>query len=253
MTADQNPTPAETRPTRGWWSRLWTRLAGRRTVPADPTRHDPPTGQPRALPPEPPHLTAPTVDPNPGSGPRSRDAETSWGSQDVLAELTRQGFHVGTAPYGYTVTRWTIVDERGRIRTRSRLVPDPARAEVVRSIFHWRVVGGLDLEQILRRLNTDHRRYPPPPARRPDRPSYWRAKTLAGLLSNPKYTGFQVRNHRDSHGGLRPVVKWVRSESQAHQALVSLEMFWAAQNPTPESVRAWRRRLLAAQGRRPCA
>ena len=203
------------------------------------------------LPPEPRLSTPPTVNPNPGNRPWPRDTVASWRTQDALAELTRQGFHVGTPPYGYTVTHWTIVDERGRIRTRSRLVPDPARAEVVRSIFHWRVVGGLDLERILRRLNSDHRRYPPPPARRSDRPSYWRAKTLAGLLSNPKYTGFQVSHHRDSHGGLRPLVEWVYSERQAHQALVSLEMFWAAQNPTPETVRAWRRRQLAAQGRRP--
>lgn len=254
MTTNQNPTPARTRLTCGWWSRLRIQLVSWLTppaVPPAPTNH-PPTRSSES------HIATPsTVDPQQGNRTWPSDShrdsgEVSRRSQDMLAELTRQGFHVGTAPYGYTVTRTTIVDERGRIRARSRLVPDPVQAGVVRSIFHWRVVGGLNLAQILRRLNSDHRRYPPPPARHPDRPAYWRAKTLAGLISNPKYTGFQVSNHRDHNTGLRPVVEWVCSERQAHHPLVTPEMFWAAQNITPESVRSWRHRLLAAQGRRPC-
>jgi hypothetical protein len=249
-----NLTPVQTRRTRAWWSRLRTRLVNwltTSTVPQSSTGLLPT----RSL--EPRIAAPPIMDPQQGNrtwpGDSHRDhSDASRRSQDILANLTRQGFHVGIAPYGYTISRSTIVDDRGRIRNRSRLVPDPVQAAVVRSIFHWRVIGGLHLEQILRRLNSDHRRYPPPPARHPDRPAYWRAKTLAGLLSNPKYTGFQVSNHRDHNTGLRPVIEWVCSERQAHHPLISPEMFWAAQNPTPESVRSWRHRLLAAQGRRPC-
>lgn len=252
MTTNQNPTPTSTRATQGWWRRLQTQLVSwltTSTVP-DASACRPLTRSPES------RAAAPSIlDPQLGNRarPGDSDGEASRRSQDLLAGLTRQGFHVGIAPYGYAVSRSTIVDERGRIRTRSRLVPDPVQAGVVRCIFHWRVVGGLDLEQILRRLNSDHRRYPPPPARHLDRPAYWRAKTLAGLLSNPKYTGFQVSNHRDHSTGLRPVTEWVCSERQAHDPLISPEMFWAAQNPTPDSVRSWRHRLVAAQGRHSCA
>jgi len=234
MTTNQNRGPARARYTRRWWGLLYTRLVrwlvSSLTTPAMPHLR---AGRPPTRSPEPRIATSSIVD-RAWPGDSHRDyGEASRRSQDMLAELTRQGFHVGIAPYGYTVTRSTIVDERGRIRTRSRLVPDPVQAGVVRSIFGWRVVGGLDLEQILRRLNSDHRRYPPPPARHPDRPADWRAKTVAGLLSNPKYTGFQVSNHRDHNGGLRPVVEWVCSERQAHHPLISPEMFWAAQTSTP--------------------
>lgn len=98
-----------------------------------------------------------------------------------------------------------------------------------------------------------HYQHSSPPTRIPDRSYCWRAKTVVGLLSNLKYIGYQVSHHCDHRGGVRPVLEWACSEHHAHHGLVSPEMFWAAQKSTPTTVRAWRHRLLATQGRCSCA
>jgi hypothetical protein len=174
-------------------------------------------------------------------------------SRAWLAELTRQGWNVGTAPYGYTAHTVTLVDRDERERRRSRLVPEPVQAEVVRQIFIWRAAAGLTLEEIVQRLRRDPRRYPPPTPRRADRRAQWRVPTVHNILTNFKYTGYQVWNYRDGQGGIKPADQWVISAQPVHQAVVAVSLFWAAQNPTTASVRAFRHRLLAAEGHRRCA
>lgn len=164
-------------------------------------------------------------------------------SRAWLAELTRQGWNVGRAPYGYRAHTVTLVDRDGRERRRSRLVPEPVQAEVVRQIFTWRVAAGLTLEEIVRRLRRDRRRYPPPTPRRADRHARWRVPTVHNILTNFKYTGYQVWNYRDGQGGIKPADQWVISAQPVHQAVVTVSLFWAAQNPTTASVRVLRHRL----------
>lgn len=198
-----------------------------------------------------------------GLDPRSRQAsrahigernlrQTDPGTR-VIHEMTRQGFHLGNAPYGYVISSSTAVDSRGRIRSRSRLVLEPSHARVVRTIFTWRAAYGLTVEQILRHLNNDHLRYPTPPSRRPDHLAQWHARTIAGILSNPRYTGYQVRNFRDYTGALRPADHWVVSDRPAHSAIVTPRIFWAAQDPCRTSMRAMRDQLLVAERRLPWA
>jgi hypothetical protein len=175
-------------------------------------------------------------------------------SRAVLAELTRQGWNVGgAAPYGYRLRTATLIDPDGRTRRRSRLVPEPVQAEVVRQIFTWRAAGGLTVDEIVRRLGRAPDRYPPPPARRPGRHARWRAATVQNILTNFKYTGYQVWNYRDGRSGVKPADQWVISPQPVHHAVVTVTLFWAAQNPTTASVRAFRHRLLAAEGPRRCA
>lgn len=53
-----------------------------------------------------------------------------------------------------------------------------------------------------------------------------------GILDNPKYTGFQVWNRRRRKtGGNRtnPETDWVWSETPAHPAIISIELWKAAQ------------------------
>jgi hypothetical protein len=169
------------------------------------------------------------------------------------ADLIRQGYNIGPACYGYQLQRTTLVDHQGRLRHRSRLVPDPDQASVVTQIFSMRAVTRLTVDEITRRLQLDHHRYPPPPARRPDRTTYWRAQTVERILFNPHYTGYQVLGYRRADGALAPREQWVISQQPAHRALVSEDTFWVAQNPTPEAVRALRHRLLAEQGPHRCA
>ncbi|WP_216211155.1 recombinase family protein [Amycolatopsis aidingensis] len=155
------------------------------------------------------------------------------------AALIRQGWNLHRAPYGYlTMTVSGTRTTRGRLRT--RLTPDPRRASVVQDIFYWRAVTGLDIEQITLRLNTNPHRYPPP-----GHTHTWQPATVTGVLTNLKYTGYQTLHTRDENGRFRPVEEWVLSDEPAHRALITTALFWAAQNPTTDTRRALRHRLLA--------
>jgi len=87
--------------------------------------------------------------------------EKSW---DGFCEHTRQGWNVGRPPYGYLAEKipHPVPARRAEGRTKSRLVPDPARARVVHEIFTWRTVDRLGYAEIAKRLNSDLERYPPP-------------------------------------------------------------------------------------------
>lgn len=194
--------------------------------------------------------TRPETDSN--SLPPGDVSAVSARSRVMLAELTRSGWNIGTAPYGYRLHTVNVIDPDGSVRRRSRLVADPVEAEVVRQLFTWRAAGGLTVEEILRLLRRYPRRYPPPAARLPSHSARWRAATVEGMLNNFKYTGYQVWNFRDGRGGVKAADQWVLSTQPVHYAVVSVALFWAAQNPTVASVRAYRHRLLAAEGRRRC-
>lgn len=234
-----------------WLRRTWTQLTRRYSGAGGAVEPDqPPTGEVAARRaawrPSDAALDAPYGSPGDVSVMSARSR--AW-----LAELTRQGWNVGTAPYGYRAHTVTLLDPDGRERRRTRLVPEPVQAGVVRQIFIWRAAAGLTLEEIVQRLRRDPRRYPPPTPRRADRRAQWRVPTVHSILTNVKYTGYQVWNYRDGHGGIKPADQWVISAQPVHQAVVTVSLFWAAQNPTTASVRAFRHRLLAAEGHRRCA
>ncbi|MFD8493880.1 recombinase family protein [Amycolatopsis sp. NPDC059657] len=211
------PIPRTARPLRPaprpWWHRVRDWLAARRhATDPEPASH---------------HTTAVEG----GEHPVTRRAH------EATAALIRQGWNLHQPPYGYlTMTVSGSRSASGRPRT--RLTPDPRRAPVVQNIFYWRAVTGLDIEQITVRLNNNPDCYPPPG-------SSWQPDTVAGVLTNLKYTGYQTFNTHDEDGRFRPADEWVLSAQPAHRALVTTALFWAAQNPTTDTRRALRHRLLA--------
>jgi hypothetical protein len=81
-----------------------------------------------------------------------------------LIEHTMDGWNIGLAPYGYLADRvpHSVPAKAAQGRTKTRLIPDPARAAVVTLIFAWRVTGRLSVPTIAWRLNRDLAAYPPP-------------------------------------------------------------------------------------------
>jgi site-specific DNA recombinase len=160
--------------------------------------------------------------------------EKSW---DGLSEHSRQGWNMGVPPYGYTGEKLPhpVPARRAQGATKSRLVPDPVRALIVKQIFTLRVVNRLGYEAIANILNADPQRYPPPespdPARRRD---CWARTSIYEILRNPKYTGYMVWNRRATKSGggrLNPPEEWVWSPEPTHEAIVTMEM-WKAANET---------------------
>src|SRR5713101_8037514 len=74
-----------------------------------------------------------------------------------LREHALDGYNIGGAPYGYQPERHPhpVPVKAAQGRTKTRLVPDPARAPVVAHIYTWRTMDKLGVPEITARLNTD--------------------------------------------------------------------------------------------------
>ncbi|CAO5152081.1 site-specific DNA recombinase [Frankia sp. AiPs1] len=155
--------------------------------------------------------------------------ESSWGG---LCTHVRDGWNIGKPPYGYRPKSYrhpnSIKADRGA--TKTRLEPDGARGETVTQIAHWRYYRRLGYGEIAEQLNADLERYPPPEppggARRAR--GAWSKSTVADLLRNPKYTGYQVFNRRATrsrHGAVNGPEKWVWSSEPVHEPLIPKWMF----------------------------
>jgi len=147
-------------------------------------------------------------------------------SRDGLCEHTRQGWNIGRPPYGYLAERvpHPVPAKRSQGATKSRLLPDPARAPVVAQIFAWRVTEQLGYRTIASRLNADPGRYPPPIPTRPQAANGVRcAATVTDILHNPKYTGYMVWNRvaENTSGRRNPPQAWVWSPQPTHPAIVA--------------------------------
>ncbi|ADP78992.1 Resolvase domain protein [Pseudofrankia inefficax] len=155
--------------------------------------------------------------------------ESSWGG---LCTHVRDGWNIGKPPYGYRAksVRHPNSAKADRGATKSRLEPDGARGETVTQIAHWRYYRKLGYGAIAEALNADLERYPPPePVGGAHRArGAWGKSTVADLLRNPKYTGYQVFNRRASrsrHGAVNGPEKWVWSEQPVHEPLIPKWMF----------------------------
>jgi site-specific DNA recombinase len=185
----------------------------------------------------------------------------------MRAQVREQGRHLGgRAPYGYR-----LVDagphpnpvHAGWGRRLKRLHPDPVTAPHVRWMFAQRLAGCSEPE-ITRALN---RRGVTPPSAAQDTGwvagRYWSVRTVATILANPRYTGYQVWNrhsvdHREALPGDKSTrtgapgrrantpADWAVSDRLAHPPLVSEDDFVRAQHvsalPAPRdgSVRRYR-------------
>jgi hypothetical protein len=149
-----------------------------------------------------------------------------------LIEHTIDGWNIGPAPYGYLADRHPhpAPGKAAQGRTKTRLIPDPARGPVVTLIFDWRVVRRLSVATIAWRLNGDPAAYPAP-----GNGPGWTESSVSAILRNPKYTGFMVYGRTRKIPGkkkTRPVPpdQWIWSPQPAHQALTDRATWDAAQH-----------------------
>ncbi|MEV0082888.1 recombinase family protein [Saccharopolyspora sp. NPDC050642] len=165
----------------------------------------------------------------------------------MRAQVCRQGrFLGGRPPYGYRLVDAgphpnSVHAKWGR--RLHRLEPDPVTAPWVRWIFQQRAAGR-SVAGIARELN--ERGVPCPSgadrARNPHRSgTEWIARTVAGILENPRYTGVQVWNRHGTlrypgaarrgggAGGRMEEREWVVSNAPAHTALVDEATFRSIQ------------------------
>jgi GAF domain-containing protein len=157
-------------------------------------------------------------------------AQTTRRSRRATVALVRAGYHVGSAPLGYRLTRVPRVGADAT-RTRTRLTPDPYTADAIAWIFSWRVLADLGDAAIARRLHADgHRRWANAHTGRL-RP--WAVNSVRAVLATPIYTGRQVWA-RTVAGRPVPPQDWILSGPGAHPALVTDQVFLAAQ---PASLR----------------
>ena len=158
-----------------------------------------------------------------------------------LREYAISGHNTGRAPYGYAEDR-TIHPNPMKASmgaTRARLIPDPQRGPWVTKMFEWRVYEKLSPETIARRL--DKLAVPAPEPGTP-----WSPGTVRTILANPKYTG-KVVIGRTRNTATRPGERKIRkvprehwtwaSDDNAHPALVTMELWEAAQAAGQEHAR----------------
>jgi hypothetical protein len=142
-----------------------------------------------------------------------------------------EGWNIGMPPYGYRAKahRHPNPIKAAKGQTKSRLEPDGIKAETVTQIATWRYHEHLGYDTIADRLNADLTRYPPPePPCKARARHAWSKSTIASILRNPKYTGYQVFNRRamrSRHGELNDPVKWVWSPEPSHEPIIPKWMF----------------------------
>jgi len=147
-----------------------------------------------------------------------------------LKEHNYDGWNIGPVPYGYTAERHTHPNpmKAATGRTKTRLAVDPVRGPIITQIYRWRVTDQLGVPTIRARLNADPAAYPPP-----DPVKGWTLAGLYKILANPKYTGYQVLGRTHITGPTRrvevPPEQWIWSREATHPALVSKDMWDAAQ------------------------
>ncbi|HET6500879.1 MAG TPA: recombinase family protein [Amycolatopsis sp.] len=167
------------------------------------------------------------------------------------SQVVNEGRHQGgRAPYGYVVIDGgphpnpRKAAEGYRLRV---LAIDEPSAEVVRRIFA-EYLGGTGDRAIANGLNLDG--IPCPSARRPDQNRHrladgWQGSTVRAILDNPRYTGYAIFGRWTKHETLLDpedvaaghVVRFrrsapdrvVRSRTQAHPEIISVEDFTEAQ------------------------
>ncbi|OXM57593.1 hypothetical protein CFP71_07180 [Amycolatopsis thailandensis] len=115
--------------------------------------------------------------------------------------------------------------------TKTRLEPDGERAQTVALIAKWRYHEALGFDTIAERLNQDTDEHPPPqPPGGSRAQGAWSTSSVADILKNPKYTGYQVYNRRArrSRGAWNrqnPPEMWVWSTDPVHEPLIPKWMF----------------------------
>ena len=158
-------------------------------------------------------------------------------SRKGIETHTDQGFNVGKPCYGYIALKikHPVPAKRAEGKHKTKLTPDPTRAQTVPRIFDLWVDDCLSYRAIAGVLNEDLETWPAPQPVDPERAlGHWTGSSVREVLTNPKYTGYMAWNRRATKdkrhpGKSNPKDQWVMSSQPTHDALVSVERFLAAQ------------------------
>jgi len=148
---------------------------------------------------------------------------------DGLKEHSLAGWNLGKVPVGYLGEKHPHPNpiKAAEGRTKTRLVKDPVYGPVITQIYTWRVDHHLGKPTIRARLAAKPGLYPPPS------PAGWSLALVDEILSNPKYTGYQVMGRQRRKGGKKkvwtPPSEWIWSAKPTHDALVDKATWDAAQ------------------------
>jgi len=154
--------------------------------------------------------------------------EQSWGG---LCTHIRDGWNIGKPPYGYRAKTYRHPNpmKAAKGQTKSRLEPDGVRGETVTQIALWRYHENLGYGTIADRLNADPAKYPPPePPGKTRARGAWSKTSVFEILTNAKYTGYQVYNKRASRsrrGKVNDPALWVWSAEPVHEPLIPKWMY----------------------------
>ena len=167
----------------------------------------------------------------------------------ALAQIEGR-FLGGRPPYGYLLADAGPHPNPAKAadgKRLSRLEIDPETAEVVRSMFAW-FIDGLGIYAIAERLTRAG--IPCPSAHDPDRNKHrsgvaWSKGAVRAILTNPRYTGYQVWNRQRTDEVLldvenvalgntakmrwNPADQWIFSDKIVHPPIISKETFDQAQ------------------------
>jgi site-specific DNA recombinase len=167
---------------------------------------------------------------------------------------TMAGFNNGPAPWGYDPDRIAhpVPMKAAQGRYKTRLAVNPELGPWVTQIYTWRIVERVSREEIAGRLET---------LGVPSRDGQgWSPQLVGRVLANPKYTGYMVYGRTKNVGksqrpGERknvrePRDKWVWSPEPTHPALVTMEVWEAAQEIGPANERIRDAGKPAKRGRR---
>ena len=148
-----------------------------------------------------------------------------------LEEHAIAGYNNGRVPYGYAPDRspHPVTVKASQGRTKTRLAADPQAGPWVTQMFEWRVYENLSREAIALRLDAGG-------APSPDGEG-WHPTAVGKILA--KFTGYMVygrtrntgKSQRAGERKVRAVPReeWTWSAQPAHPALVSRELWEAAQ------------------------
>jgi site-specific DNA recombinase len=145
---------------------------------------------------------------------------------------TIDGYNMGAPPYGYTGKKIPHPNpmKAAQGRTKTLLVLDPPRDQVVAQIFTWRTIDKLGINTIVKKLNASPDTYPSPKG------DGWTVGTVTRILANPKYTGHQVfGRQRRIPGGRRrrfrtaPRDQWLWSPQPTHPQITTRAVWETAQ------------------------
>ncbi len=168
----------------------------------------------------------------------------------ALAQIEGR-FLGGRPPYGYLLADAGPHPNPAKAadgKRLSRLEIDPETGEVVRSMFAWFINDDLGIYAIAERLTRAG--IPCPSAHDPDRNKHrsgvaWSKGAVRAILTNPRYTGYQVWNRQRTDEVLldvenvalgntakmrwNPADQWIFSDKIVHPPIISKETFDQAQ------------------------